>query len=137
MQSCESGSGLVDEKKAQVPPVTAPSASTGAIRSSLTVTYWQAQLGLAQVTKLRGNCWRKHGFSINNTNFFYPEEALLLFDRGYVVVTKTMNGTDYMTKQELFEAVLQVISLSCYLTYARLKVNTCERILVFCCDLRQ
>lgn len=107
----------------EIPGQTNALPSTGVTKSSTTVAFWQRQLGLAQVTKLRGNCWRKHGFCINITNFFYPEEALLLYERGFVVITKTPNGTDYMTKQELYEAVLEVISLSCYLTYARLKVS--------------
>ncbi len=96
--------------------------STGVTKSSTTIAFWQRQLGLAQVTKLRGNCWRKHGFCINTTNFFYPEEALLLFEKGFLLVTKTAGGSDYLTKQELYEYVLEVISLACYLTYARLKV---------------
>jgi hypothetical protein len=116
----------IDQAGSQSVPVSSSSgivSSTGVTKSSTTVAFWQRQLGLAQVTKLRGNCWRKHGFCINITNFFYPEEALLLYERGFLVVTKTPNGSDCMTKQELYEAVLEVISLSCYLTYARLKVS--------------
>lgn len=99
-------------------------------RSSTTVAFWQRTLGLAQVTKLRGNCWRKHGFSVNNANFFYPEEVLYLYERGSLVVSKTLHGVDYMSKQELFEAVLEFLPLSCYLTYSRLKVEICFAIFV-------
>ncbi len=88
---------------------------------------WKPMLGLVQIRRLRGNFWKKYGFSINGVDFLYPEEALSLYERKIIAVF----GQDgrQMDKRELFEAVLSVIPLSCYLAYAKLKASQS-----FACD---
>lgn len=80
---------------------------------------WQAVLGLVQMRKLRGNFWKKCGFTVNGTDFLYPEEALSLYERKLLAVFH-QDGR-LMDKRELFEVSLRVIPLSCYLAYAKLK----------------
>ena len=93
------------------------------VAKSTSIAFWQASLGLAQITKMRGNMWRKAGFTVNTTNFLYPEETLYLFEKGALAVTKTSHGNDFMNKKELYELVLQSIPMAGYLTYCRLKVS--------------
>jgi hypothetical protein len=92
------------------------------VTKSTSIAFWQASLGLAQITKMRGNMWRKVGFTVNTTNFLYPEEALYMFEKGSLAITKSSTGIDFMNKREVYEAVLKVIPIPCYLSYCRLKV---------------
>ena len=92
------------------------------VTKSTSIAYWQQTLGLAQITKMRGNMWRKVGFTVNTTNFLYPEEALYLFEKGALAITKTQHGHDFMNKQEIYDIIMQVIPIACYMTYRRLKV---------------
>eukprot|EP00981_Chlorochromonas_danica_P009915 scaffold2913_cov181-Ochromonas_danica.AAC.9 len=80
---------------------------------------WQPVLGLVQMRKLRGNFWKKCGFTVNAVDFLYPEEALSLYERKVLAVFH-QDGR-LMDKRELFDVSLNFIPLSCYLVYAKLR----------------
>lgn len=92
---------------------------------STTWTMWQEAIGLAQITKMRGNFWKKYGFSINNINFLYPEEMLCLVEKKTIVVTRQVTTpqslSDLLGKDELFEKATKFVPLPIYLCYAKLK----------------
>ena len=76
--------------------------------------------GLVEVTKMRGNFWRVHGFSENQKSLLYPEEALYLVERQTLYVE---NNGELFKFKDLYEKVLSIIPLACYLTYLKLKVQ--------------
>jgi len=97
---------------------------TFSVSKSTSCALWQPTLGLAQVVKLRGNFWRKLGFSINGVNFLYPEETLLLYEKQQLALSKQSDSIEnYMNKEQVYDCVLNAISLSAYLAYFKLKVS--------------
>jgi hypothetical protein len=92
---------------------------------------WQSTLGLAQVIKLRGNFWKKFGFTINGINFLYPEEALYLYEKQQLVLSKNNDLTDQMNKQETYEVALAALPLPAYLSYLKLKVFQTSTYFIF------
>lgn len=84
---------------------------------------WQPLLNLCQVVQLRGKLWNKYGISVNGSNFLYPEEVLFLFDSHKIEVENPSNPAAFWTKQELYNKALQIIPLSVYLVYMKLKVS--------------
>jgi hypothetical protein len=41
---------------------------------------------LLEIVKMRGNFWRNNGFSHSSRNYLYAEEAMLLAEKGSIVV---------------------------------------------------
>ena len=81
---------------------------------------WLAELGLVEVLKAGGNYWRTTGFSINARSFLYPEEALFLAEERKIVVEDKGQA---LSLETLYQMVLRVIPLPCYLVYLKLKVH--------------
>ena len=48
---------------------------------TIAVGCWNPLTGLVEVTKMRGNFWKICGFSIQQKNYLYPEEALYLAEK--------------------------------------------------------
>jgi hypothetical protein len=82
---------------------------------------WSKEQKLVQIVKMKGSFWKNCGFTKNNVNYLYPEEALLLYEKGHLYV-QSEDGTE-MTTQELYHTVHTVIPRACYLAYARCKVR--------------
>lgn len=95
---------------------------TFTVTKSTSHGFWQATLGLAQVNKLRGNFWKKFGFTINGINFLYPEEALFLYEKQQLVLSKHNDLSDQMNKQDTYDSALAALPLPAYLSYFKLKV---------------
>lgn len=93
------------------------------VTKSTSFGLWQTTLGLAQVIKMRGNFWKKLGFTINGINFLYPEEALFLYEKQQLVLSLHNDLKFEMNKKETYESVLAAIQLPAYLTYFKLKVG--------------
>ena len=105
---------------------------------------WQEALGLVEITAMKGNFWNKVGFSINQRSFLYPEEALLLIERGQLYLPNdnffspsdisagvhTVNASYINSSPDnsklnisgIYNKIISIISLSVYLVYAKLKV---------------
>jgi hypothetical protein len=107
-------------------------ANSGAIsRKSLAI--WRKEEGLVEIMQMKGNFWKKMGFSMNSKNYLYPEEALLVSEKNQILISFTAEDfaqNKFMNQQELFQAMLTTISLPVYLTYSKLKVD-CTEVLLF------
>lgn len=80
--------------------------------------------GAVHVTKLRGNFWRTTGHSQFARDYMYLEEALYLVERDMLVIKYEDKTVDYSW---FYNAVVQALSLTVYLTYVRLKVHLAHR----------
>lgn len=117
---------LVEDKKAEenVDQITEKDILTFVPTKSTAEGVWQPVLGLVQVRKLRGNFWKKCGFTVNGVDFLYPEEALTLYERKSIAVY--FQDGPMMDKRQFFDACLKVIPISVYLVYAKLRVSDVE-----------
>lgn len=75
--------------------------------------------GIVEITKMRGNFWRVHGYSENQKSLLYPEEALYLVERQTLYVE---HDGELCKFKDLYERVLSIVPLACYLVYLKLKV---------------
>lgn len=82
---------------------------------------WHEHLRLVEVVQMKGNFWSRCGFSQQSVNYLYPEEALMLVERGQL----QMQGSDGqpMPSSVFYEIVIAEISLPVYLTYIKLRVR--------------
>jgi hypothetical protein len=90
------------------------------------LSIWISDLKLVEIKQFKGNFWKKVGFSEGGRHFLYPEEALYCYERRQLLVSKNMddyNAKIYWNKKDLFTMVIQEVSLSSYLVYAKLKVS--------------
>jgi len=85
---------------------------------SATLACWHPELGLAEVTRMRGNFWRTVGFTINQRSFLYPEEALFLVERNTIIM---MEDSKPLSNKVFSETIMKKIPLCCYLVYSKLK----------------
>ena len=81
---------------------------------------WNDALGLVEIISMRGNFWTKVGFTINQKNFLYPEEALYLVERAQLFID---NKGGVLPSSLFYEIVVKKIKLAVYLTYVKLKVG--------------
>lgn len=97
--------------------------STSEFRSNVSVAKWQPTLKVFQLVRLRGKFWTKCGFSINGTNFLYPEEAIWLVEINQLVVLETgsVDSGTICDKKKIFSLGIPAISIPVYLTYLKLK----------------
>jgi hypothetical protein len=82
---------------------------------------WWEELQLVEVTKMRGNFWNRHGFTRNAKNYLYPEEALMLVERGHISIEGS--GGKVMPSSVFYEKVISIISLPVYLAFLKLRVS--------------
>lgn len=95
------------------------------VRRNVSVAKWQSALNVFQLVRLKGKFWTKCGFSINGTNFLYPEEALWLQEINQVAISEdgSFDVSAIVSKQRIFELAIPAISIPVYLTYLKLKVG--------------
>lgn len=91
-----------------------------ASRKHAATAKWRKYLELAEVIQMKGNFWNRCGFSRNTINYLYPEEALMLMERGQIYV-EGMDGSP-MHLSQFYEMVVSAVSLPVYLSYLKLKV---------------
>jgi hypothetical protein len=84
------------------------------------VTRWHSDVGSVEIIKMRGNFWKSFGYCIGAKNFLYPEEALLLLERGLIVVEDESNIR--IALGMIYEEITSRTGLPCYLTYVKLRV---------------
>jgi hypothetical protein len=85
---------------------------------SCAVARWQSVGKVVEVLQLRGNFWKTMGFCMNQRNYLYPEEALLLVERSQLLVKKLDVRLPF---KDFYEEVMEVLPLQFYLTYLKLK----------------
>lgn len=90
-------------------------------KPSIALGVWNRDQKLVKLRVLRGNFWKVFGFSVKEENFLFPEEALFLYERKQINIIKNDEHDTRLTLKEFYEQVLEVISLPCYLSYAKLK----------------
>jgi hypothetical protein len=82
---------------------------------------------LVHVTAMKGNFWRICGFTSDQQDYLYPEEALYLCEKKQLIVHLSQGGVVCETPH-LFSMVMKDMSLPCYQAYIRLKVSALQRI---------
>lgn len=94
------------------------------IRKNVAIAKFQPTLGLFQLVRNKGKFWTKCGFSINSTNFLYPEEGLWLHEINQLAVSDdgSAKSESVLTKEAIFNLAIAFISIPVYLTYLKLKV---------------
>ncbi len=97
---------------------------TSEFRRNVSIAKWQPSLKVFQLVRLKGKFWTKCGFSINGTNFLYPEEALWLIEINQLGISSdgTAELASMVTKEQIFHLSIPAISIPVYLTYLKLKV---------------
>ena len=83
---------------------------------------WLPDKKLVHVTAMKGNFWRICGFTSDQQDYLYPEEALYLCEKKQLIVHLSQGGVVCETPH-LFSMVMKDISLPCYQAYIRLKVS--------------
>lgn len=82
-----------------------------------------------EMVKLRGNFWKTFGHSIKGKNYLWVEEALLLYERGLIVVE---DSTQKRIPFAIFyEAVMKAVGSPCYATYVKLRVGASLPVKIF------
>eukprot|EP01041_Mallomonas_annulata_P009947 gene9947-20682_t len=79
---------------------------------------WSSNDEMVVITKMRGKFWRTIGFTSNGRDLLYPEEALLLVERGQLVI---MEEGSPVYSSIFYHKAIAAIGLPCYLTYTKLK----------------
>lgn len=91
------------------------------------VAAWQSKLSLFEIFQIKGNFWKKTGFSEGGKNYLYPEEALYLLEKRQIALCRSiedLNQQIYLTKEEAYDLILDsVLDLAAYLIYVKLKVS--------------
>jgi hypothetical protein len=105
------------------PPISQDVEAIG-LRRSMSVAKWQSTLQVFQLVRMKGKFWTKCGFSINGTNFLYPEEALWLLEIKKLVISEggVMEVGSMLTKERIFQLAIPAIGIPVYLTFLKLKV---------------
>jgi hypothetical protein len=85
------------------------------------VTCWRPDLQLVEIIKQRGNFWKTYGFSANSKLYLHPEEALLLLERGTIVIEDS-NG-NRIPFASLYLEIMQLTGWPCYGAFVKLKVG--------------
>jgi hypothetical protein len=89
-------------------------------RNSMAIgTFLPLQNHIVHIVRLRGNFWRICGFSKNGKDYLYPEEALYLVERSFLIVKYEEVTVDYSS---FYKQIVGHVSLAFYLTYIKLKV---------------
>lgn len=90
---------------------------------------WLPDKKLVHVTAMKGNFWRISGFTIDQQDYLYPEEALYLSEKKQLIVHLSQGtGAGVVCETpHLFSMVMQDMSLPCYQAYIRLKVSAIQR----------
>ncbi len=87
--------------------------------NSIAIGNWDETLHITEVVTMKGNFWKTFGFSSKSKCFLYPEESLLLLERGQIEI----RINDAIIKHpEFYSKVVELVGLPCYLTYLKLKV---------------
>lgn len=102
---------------------------------------------VVKLLSLRGNYWKTMGHSgIGGVNLLHLEEALYLMEKRQLLIqhnptarlgtspehSDTNEDAVFVTPRQFYELVVKCISLECYLTYVKLKVQHCELPLQYC-----
>ena len=108
------------------------------INESIALVRWEASLCLGEITVMKGNFWKYCGFSLNQKNYLYPEEALYLAERRAIRIRRSLDeiGSENNNRNnklnngmpktayhftEFYELILGHIPIAFYLTYLKLK----------------
>ena len=95
-----------------------------------TDTTWLPEQRLVKVNKMKGNFWRYMGFTYNGNDFLFPEEALILLERGQLILNKPQGrGETFVHPHhrrfqltDFYDIVIKTcVPYQCYLTYIKLK----------------
>ena len=96
-------------------------------------TTWLPEQRLVVVNKMRGSYWRYMGFTHNGNDFMFPEEALILLERGQLIINKSPVENENKDAfihphhrrfqlMDFYDIVMTTcVPLQCYLTYVKLK----------------
>jgi len=95
--------------------------SAGSNRSNKALGNWLPEKRLVHVTAMKGNFWRISGFTSEQQDYLYPEEALYLCEKKQLIVH--LNQDVVCETPDLYSLVMQDLSLPCYQAYIRLKVS--------------
>ena len=90
-------------------------------KSSKAVGVWQQDKQLVHITTMRGNFWKISGFTSDQHDYLHPEEALYLCEKKQLVVH--LSDGAVCAIPQLYNLVMQDVSLPCYQAYIRLKVD--------------
>ena len=94
---------------------------------------WLSDQRLVKVNQLKGNYWRYMGFTHNGNDFLFPEEALILLERGQLIINKQHiegenDGVFIHPHHRRFQlldfyniVMTTCVPYQCYLTYVKLK----------------
>lgn len=105
-----SASRDTEERRYEV-PVNEKSAAVGE---------WNPASGTVEIIQMRGNFWKTCGYSASRKNYLHPEEALILFEKGHLIV-RDLNHCR-IPFSLFYEDILRKIPFACYLAYLKLKV---------------
>lgn len=98
---------------------------------------WISEKCCVEMIRIKGNFWRVMGYTFQSRNYLYPEEALYLFEKNLLVIIKEQEDEDkeevegekekerdeiIYPKDVIYEMIVNIISLPCYLSYSKLKV---------------
>jgi hypothetical protein len=93
---------------------------------------WISEKSCVEIVVMKGNFWRVMGFTSQSKNYLYPEEALYLYEKNMLIIVKEREEIEgegegqedevIYQKDMIYEMIIKVISLQCYLCYSKLKV---------------
>jgi hypothetical protein len=96
---------------------------------------WISEKSCVEMIVMKGNFWRVMGFTSQSKNYLYPEEALYLYEKNMLIIVKekeekgiegegeeSEESEIIYQKDVIYEMVIKIISLQCYLCYSKLKV---------------
>lgn len=90
------------------------------LKKDTAVCSWDGEFHRAEILKMKGNFWKTMGYSVKSLCYLRPEEALMLYEKGTIVVKQ---GEAIIPLDIFYDKVMEVIGLSCYLVYCKLKVK--------------
>ena len=74
-----------------------------------------------EVITLRGNFWRIMGFSAGKRMFLYPEEALILVERGQLRVRPSADSVKHIASSSFYKEVLCTVPQAVILAFNKLR----------------
>ncbi len=76
----------------------------------------------SEITKMRGNFWKTIGHSLKSKCMLYPEETLYLLEKKSIELFE-QDQTTAVELPAFYDSTIQLIGISCYLAYVKLKVK--------------
>lgn len=89
------------------------------VSENVAIGCYNPAISLVEVTKMKGNFWKVSGFSVQQRNFLYPEEALYLAEKCALKILDTEKAQINFTT--FYQLVVAKVTLPGYLTYAKLR----------------